>query len=241
LNRGKASSPLCDLPSRIPLTRGCIAAVAIFVVVAVMGVTLATGAPRGTSAKSFFLVASHDMPDPVFQQSVILMLPPDEPPLVAGVIINKPTNVTLGKLLRSPVALEMRNQKVYFGGPVDLTTPTLVIRTSSPPKPSIQLSSDLYAVVEPSSITDFLKDSRSGSEVRLFLGRAQWAQEQLRGELLEGAWSVVPVKTDLIFEQDPARVWRILSRDNHFREIGTLCGRTGGVLTATMCGGAFAW
>jgi putative transcriptional regulator len=195
----RESSVFCNLAGCLPLIRWSIAVAAIFVLVALMpGLAAAESGEKG--AKSFFLVASRDMPDPVFQQSVILMLPPDEPPLVTGVIINKPTDVTLGKLLKQPVAPENRNQKVYFGGPVDLTEAVLVVRTSRPPKPATQLWNNVYLVVDPSSISEVLKDSRPGDDARLFLGRAQWAQEQLRGELLEGAWNVLPVKADLIFE-----------------------------------------
>jgi putative AlgH/UPF0301 family transcriptional regulator len=181
------------------------------------------------------------MPDPVFQQSVILMLPPDEPPLVAGVIINKPTDLTLGNLFKQPLALENRNQRVYFGGPVDLAAPLLVVRTARPPKQAIQLWSNVYAVVDADSISEILRDSRSGNDARLYLGRAQWAQEQLRGELLEGAWSVVPVRADLIFEHDSAKVWPMLSQHEHVREIDAHCSASGSLLPTTMCTDALGW
>jgi putative AlgH/UPF0301 family transcriptional regulator len=176
----------------------------------------------------------------VFQQSVILMLPSDEPPLIAGVIINKPTNVTLGNLLKPPLSPENRNQKVYFGGPVDLTAPLLVIRSTRPPKSAIQLWNNVYAVVDASSISDVLRDSRTGNDARLYLGRAQWAQEQLRGELLEGAWTVVPLRAELIFEQDTAKIWPMLSQHEHVREIDACCSGTGSLLAPTMCTGTFA-
>ena len=227
--------------NEVRFTRTSLAMATIFAIVALLGATLAVAEPRGATAKSFFLVASRSMPDPVFQQSVILMLPPDEPPLVAGVIINKPTNLTLGNLFKQPLAAENRNQKVYFGGPVDLTTPLLVIRTTKPPKPAIQLWTDVYAVADADSISDILKDSRYGSDARLYLGRAQWAQDQLRGELLEGAWNVVPVRTDLIFENDSAKIWPMLSQHEHVREIDTHCFGIGSMLASTMCGGAYTW
>lgn len=237
----KQTSPPRNLIPWFWLTHGCIAIATIIAIVVLVRAAVAVAESNGASAKSFFLVASRNMPDPVFQQSVILMLPPDEPPLVAGVIINKPTDVTLGNLLRQPLAAENRNQKVYFGGPVDLTAPLLVIRTTRPPKPAIRLWSNVYAVVDPSSISDILKDSRSGNDARLFLGRAQWAQEQLRGELLEGAWNVVPLRTDLIFAHDSAKIWPILSQHEHVREIDARTCGTGGLLAASMCSGAFAW
>ena len=154
---------------------------------------------------------------------------------MAGVIINKPTDVTLGKLLKQPVAPEERNKKVYFGGPVDLTTPLLLFRTSTPPKASTHLWSDVYAIADPDSMSDVLKDGRLANDTRLFLGRAQWAQEQLRGELLEGAWSVMPLRTDLIFERDSAKVWATLIQHEHVREIGNRNWKAGDSPSTAVC------
>jgi putative transcriptional regulator len=231
----------CDTLPRNRFDRGQFAIPGIFALAALFGATLAVAAPHGASANSFFLVASPSMPDPVFQQSVILMLPPDEPPLVAGVIINKPTDVTLGNLLKMPLAPDNRDRKVYFGGPVDLTAPLLVVRTAHPPKAAIRIWSNVYGVVDFGSISQILKDPRSANDARLYLGRAQWAQEQLRGELLEGAWTVVPVRTDLIFEADSAKIWPMLSQHEHVREINADCRGSGGVMASSMCAEAFAW
>ena len=217
------------------LTRCCIAIAVINALVLLIRGAMAIAESRSADAKSFFLVASRDMADPVFQQTVIVMLPPDEPPLVAGVIINKPTDVTLGRLLRQPVAPGQRNQRVYFGGPVDLTSPLLLLRTGTPPKPSTHLWSDVYAIADPDSIGNVLRDSRSDNDARLFVGRAQWAQEQLRGELMEGAWSVMPLRTDLIFERDSAKVWATLIQHEHVREIDDRAWRAGGLLPAPIC------
>ena len=236
LNSRKTSLPRSWLASWF---RGAGSSIATIVLVATLplATTLAIAQSHETSPKSFFLVASRDMPDPVFQKSVILMLPPDEPPLVAGVIINKPTDVTLDKILKEPVAPANRNQKVYFGGPVELEAPLILIRTTTPPKAAIPLLSDVFAVADPGSISDILKDSRYGSDTRLIVGRAQWLREQLRGELLEGAWSVMPLRTDLIFERDSGKVWPILSQHEHVREVvAPGCG-SGEVMTASLCGG----
>jgi putative transcriptional regulator len=238
LNTEKERSLPCNLLCRWCLLCRPIVAATTFVILLLAGITTAVAGPQASSARSFFLVASRNMPDPVFQQSVILMLPSDEPPLVVGVIINKPTDVTLSNLFRQPLAPTNRQRKVYFGGPVDITTPLLIIRSTHPPKSATQLSSDVYAVADPGSINEFLGDSRSGGDARLFLGRAQWAQEQLRGELLEGAWSVVPVRTDLIFEHDSAKVWPILSQHEHMREVDARCWGSTAVMGSTMCSGA---
>jgi hypothetical protein len=117
----------------------------------------------------------------------------------------------------------------------------LVVRTTRPPKRAIRLWNNIYGVVDIDSISEILRDARSSNDTRLYLGRAQWAREQLRGELLEGAWSVVPVRTDLIFEHDSAKVWRMLSQHEHVREIDTNCSGTGGLLASTMCREHLNW
>jgi putative transcriptional regulator len=222
-------------------SRWPICQLAMFVLAIISAAVLAAAGPQEPSSKSFFLVASRDMADPIFQQSVILMLPPDEPPLVSGVIINKPTDMTVGKLMKPPLAEENRNEKVYFGGPVDITSPLLVMRTPHPPKQAMQLGRDIFALSEVSSISDSLRDARYGNDARLYLGRAQWVQQQLRGELLEGAWNVMPVRADLIFDPDSAKIWPILSQHEHVREISTSCSDARGVLSFSRCSGAFSW
>jgi len=218
------------------------ATAAIFGLTALLACALVmAGEPQNTSAKAFFLVASRNMPDPVFQQSVILMLPGDEPPLVAGVIINKPTDVTLSNLFKQPLAPENRNQKVYFGGPVELTTPLLLIRTSRPPKQAIKLRDNVYGIADASTIAADLQDPHYANDTRLSLGRAQWAQEQLRGELLEGAWTVVPLRTDLLFDRDAAKVWPILSQHEHVREINARCPDSNRSLALTACADPITW
>jgi len=162
-------------------------------------------------------------------------------PTQAGFLVAVPVlsasivRVTLGNLFKRQLAPENQNQKVYFGGPVDLTAPLLVVRTTRPPKQAIRLWNNIYGVVDTGSISEILRDARSSNDTRLYLGRAQWAREQLRGELLEGAWSVVPVRTDLIFEHDSAKVWRMLSQHEHVREIDTNCWGTRGLVASTMC------
>jgi putative AlgH/UPF0301 family transcriptional regulator len=231
---GKSSLP-GRLPPALRLVGRSLAIAAIFALSPLLKANLAAAQPHASNAQSFFLVASHSMPDPVFQQSVILVLPTDDPPLVAGVIINKPTGVTLGNLFKRQLAPENQNQKVYFGGPVDLAAPLLIVRTMRPPKQAIRLWNNIYGVVDTGSISEILRDARSSNDTRLYLGRAQWAREQLRGELMEGAWSVVPVRTDLIFEHDSAKVWRILSQHEHVREIDTNCSGTGGLVASAIC------
>src|SRR5438552_13877687 len=48
--------------------------------------------------KLSYLIARSELADPFFEESVVLMLPAERMPLVVGLIVNKPTKVTLTRL-----------------------------------------------------------------------------------------------------------------------------------------------
>jgi putative transcriptional regulator len=171
-----------------------------------------------TNRRPYLLVASPDMPDPIFQQTVILMLPPSTTmPLVAGIVINKPTNMTVGQLFSHSRAIGNQTQLVYFGGPVDLTSPAILMRASQAPDATTRLFENVYISVEAGSISTLLKGP--GKDLRLFLGRAQWTEDQLHSEILRGAWIVSPATPELVFSPEPAKVWRALEQRAKLREI----------------------
>jgi len=195
-------------------------ATAIFIVCAVLVPALRTAREtKGAKVTSFFLVASPDLPDSLFQQSVILMLPPTQTPLVGGIIINKPTTIPLPKLFSGAPAL--KNQATaYFGGPVEITEPSLILRGAEPTGNVIRLFDNVYVSTDPDSIAKLVKDyPRSGEDLRLFFGRAQWMPRQLHAEILAGAWYVLPAEADLLFSPDPGRIWRLLVERTRLHEV----------------------
>jgi putative transcriptional regulator len=169
--------------------------------------------------KPFFLVASPDLPDPLFQQTVILMLPPSEPPIVAGLVINKPTKVTFGQLFGHSPAIRNEAQSVYFGGPVELTSPTILMRAAQAPDATTRVFENVYMSVDTGSVRELLKRPGSEKDLRLFLGRAQWTEDQLHSEILRGAWIIAAASPELVFSPDPGSVWRVLVQWAKVREI----------------------
>lgn len=158
------------------------------------------------------------MPDPLFQETVVLMLPASQPPLVAGIVINKPTKMTLHQLLGDSAASKP-TEPVYFGGPVELTTPIVLMRGPSAPDATTHLFANVYMSTDANSVRQFLQHPRSGTDFRLFLGRAQWTFSQLHAEILRGAWTVTAASPELVFNADPASVRRTLAERAKLREI----------------------
>jgi putative transcriptional regulator len=173
-----------------------------------LGATLTLGAPK--AEQTYFLVAQPDLPDPMFQQSVILMLPPTGTPLVVGLIINKPTKLKLSQLFSDSSGLKNRADTAFFGGPVDVGSPLVLVHTGHAPGNAVALFKDVYLSMEAHGMSDLVKDSTGPQTVRLYLGRAQWTDDQLHNEMLENSWYNVPSNPDFVFSADPGTVWRTL-------------------------------
>ncbi|HTY54708.1 MAG TPA: YqgE/AlgH family protein [Candidatus Binataceae bacterium] len=171
---------------------------------------LATAASATSDADNmFFLVATRDLPDPLFAETVILMIPHTPPPLVVGLIVNKPTDRRLSELLPESPVLKNRSDDAYFGGPVDVDEPAIVFRSAEAPGHVMPLFDGVYVSLDPERVAALLKD-RALKDLRLYFGRAQWSRDQLHGEMLRGSWYVVPADPTFVFSADPKHVWRAL-------------------------------
>jgi len=156
-----------------------------------------------------FLVAKPGLRDALFSESVVLMLPPPARPVVAGVIINKPTTISVSRAFPHSVDLKNASELIFFGGPVDLESILLVRKTSSPNKDERRIFGNLYLSVDPNSIAAILKDPKlDATSVRVFQGYSQWLVPQLAWEKRQDSWYEVPARAESVFTSDPKRLWK---------------------------------
>ena len=167
--------------------------------------------PPGTSQ---FLVARPEMPDPLFAESVILMLPRTggDFPLVVGLIVNKPLRtITLHKLFPDSSTLKQRTDLAFFGGPVDIETPAILFRADQAIDKTTRLAGDVYVSLDADQAAALAQDPKKLRDFRLILGRAQWTPDQLHSEIMEGSWYTVNAAASIVFSADPASVWNTMS------------------------------
>jgi len=186
-------------------------AVSLLVVCILMGLLgpSARGAQNDKN-KLEFLVARGQIHDPFFQHSVVVMLPSVKSPLVVGLIVNKPTRMTISNLFPKSPEFNNRTEYAYFGGPVNVAVASLVFRSPTAPEHAFHVYGDAYLTFDSTLISTVFQNSEPASRVRLFLGRAQWAPAQLRNEIQQGAWYKVEAEGDLIFSASPQSLWRTL-------------------------------
>ena len=160
--------------------------------------------------KAEFLIARNQVNDPYFRHSVVLMLPASETQLVVGLIINKPTRVTLGNLLPTRPEFKNRTDPAYFGGPVDVRVPSVVFQSPTAPENAVRLFGNVYLTFDSDLISKAFESPQAGSKPRLFLGRAQWAPGQLQDEIWQGGWYRIQADGNLVFGSHPENLWPTL-------------------------------
>jgi putative transcriptional regulator len=162
-----------------------------------------------------FLVATRDLQDPFFERSVILMVPSTEPPFLAGLIINDPSKRRLRDVFPQVHGLKGQDETIYMGGPVP-DEMSVIFRASSAQSSATRVFDDVYVATGRDAIAAVLTDPRI-TDFRVISGKAQWAHDQLLGEVMEGAWYVVPAKPELVFS-DPKDLWAILVKGGDLQE-----------------------
>jgi len=109
-------------------------------------------------------------------------------------------------------ALQKLDAKVYFGGPVDaeVVARSAIFRTKLPPKNATLVFGDVYVSFDPDTIAALAASPGEAATLHVFLGRAQWAPEQLENEAASGAWHSLPASADSVFSAFPDSLWRTL-------------------------------
>ena len=166
--------------------------------------------------KPSLLVATRNLQDPLFERSVILMVPSTEPPLLAGLIINDPAKMRVRDVFPQVRQLKGTQEKMYLGGPVEPDELSVIFRAPSAPGSATRVFDDTYVATGHDAIAGVLKDSRI-ADLRVIFGKSQWMRAQLDGEIMAGSWYVVPAKPDLVFS-DPKDLWSTLVQGSELLE-----------------------
>ena len=124
-----------------------------------------------------------------------------------GLVINRPTDLTVGDLLKRlelPLTLEIgpREQSpVFFGGPVQ-TDRGFVLHM--PPRgygSSIQLGE--VALTTSRDVLQDVADGKGPEHMLITLGYTGWGAGQLEEEMAQNAWLNVAASNDILFHMPP--------------------------------------
>jgi putative transcriptional regulator len=166
---------------------------------------------REELAKGKFLVASRQLQDPNFRETVVLLI---EYGLdgAMGLVINRPSAVKLATVFPDIKELKQRKDTIYVGGPVAVNQMLLLIRSSEMPEDATAVVPDVYISSSWKVLERLIKKTTKDKGFRLFAGYAGWAPSQLDVERTRGDWYVVKADAESIFSQNPSELWQELIR-----------------------------
>jgi len=158
--------------------------------------------------KGILLVADRSMPDPRFQQTVILILEHDSTRGTLGLVLNRPSDVTLANALPD-LPKQAQNLALGWGGPVSQSNLFLLLRTTTPPEESDPVFADIVWSASAKVLETLIKAQPESDSLRIFFGLASWAPGQLENELAHSGWKLFQAQTDTVFNTaDPVELWR---------------------------------
>lgn len=157
-----------------------------------------------------FLIAMPSLEDPNFHQSVAYLCEHNAEGGL-GIIINRPTEVTLGELLEhlelEPVDAETASRTVYMGGPVQPERGFVLHPPGGEWDSTLEVSPSV-AVTTSRDILAAIAEGRGPERYLVALGYAGWEAGQLEDELADNAWLTGPADPEIIFNRDTGDRWR---------------------------------
>lgn len=150
---------------------------------------LFTGFPTSTPHMGSLLISEPLMDDKYFSRSAILVLDEPEDGGHFGLILNKPTEMTLRDLM--PDWEEGENVPIYCGGPVDLRRMFLLHTLGEKLGSNTEVLPGIYVGADLDKIIEYIEEGGEvDGKLRFFLGYCGWSPGQLSGELNGKTWAV---------------------------------------------------
>ncbi|NNF47967.1 MAG: DUF179 domain-containing protein [Desulfofustis sp.] len=168
-----------------------------------------TQAPIVEALTGSFLISTPQMPDPRFEEQVILICAHSEEGAM-GVAVNKPNPYfSLEEILRSANlnVPESPLPPVYVGGPVELESAFVLYRSNYRVEHQLEINEGL-ALSRESKILEDISEGNGPESYLFLLGYAGWGPGQLEAELLADGWLSLPASESIIFDIENQEKWR---------------------------------
>ena len=165
--------------------------------------------PQGRFLNGQLLVATSDMRDPRFRETVILMVRHSKDGAM-GLVINRPAgDQRLSRSLQDlgdDGAGATGSVPIYVGGPVQPELGFILHTTDYRRAGIIDVTGDIAVT----ATREIVRDIAAGAGPKKFMlifGYAGWGPGQLEGELSRNSWYTAPLDLPLVFDLDRDRVW----------------------------------
>ncbi len=182
--------------------------------IAFLAAGAAAGAVQAASLTGKVLVASEGMPDPGFQETVILLVDHDANGAF-GLVVNKPSAIGPIAALLDQLGIEadeygfdvQGSVTLHYGGPVDPDRGFVLHSADYEVDGTQQVSSGIALTFSSEVLVDIALGQGPRRSLIIF-GYSGWGPSQLEGELARGDWTVTDADADLVLGTDHESKWR---------------------------------
>jgi len=178
-----------------------------------MLITQALGRTQSTRPQSLaagkLLVASRDLADPNFAETVVLLVHYDNEGVV-GLVINRRTRIPISRALEELKGSKGRSDRIYAGGPVGRTGVLALLRSQEKLEGGDHVFGDVYLLTRGEVLSKAMESEAKADAFHVYLGYAGWTPKQLEGEVRLGAWFIFAGDASLVFAANPETVWQRL-------------------------------
>jgi putative transcriptional regulator len=162
------------------------------------------------------LVATPLLGDLNFKRAVVLIVEHEDGAGALGVVLNRPTTISVGQVLEQWTELTSEPSVVFRGGPVAPNSALALALIPGQEEPAGWRALDGAPALARLGLLDLDTPPRllapAITSLRVYAGYAGWSPGQLETEIEEGAWYVLPAEPGDVFAADPDRLWRQVLR-----------------------------
>jgi putative transcriptional regulator len=155
------------------------------------------------------LLASPALMDPNFRRAVVLIGVHSEEGAM-GVVLNRPSEVTVGEAVPALEQVLEEREPVYVGGPVQPSSIVFLAEFLDPSPAGLLV---LGRIGFPAPDADIDELTEATARRRVFAGYAGWSEGQLDAEVNQGDWIAHSAVPDDVFTEAPEELWsNVLTR-----------------------------
>lgn len=166
----------------------------------------AASADEAKAPTAILLVARAELHDPNFKDSLVLVMN-NIAPAPAGLILNRPTRIPVSRLFPDLERLASLDDRVYFGGPVQVESISFLFRAAAPPEHAMAVADGVYLGMDEALLRQLLAREKPMEGLRIFIGYSGWGPGQLQAEIARGDWKLAPADATAIFSGKSEHPW----------------------------------
>jgi len=162
------------------------------------------------------LVASRDLADPNFAETVVLLVRYDAQGVI-GLMLNRRSDVPLSRAFKDLKAAKDRSDEVYLGGPVGHDAVFALMQSTAKLEGADRVFGGTYLIAAKALFEQTIATRPDPGNFHVYVGYAGWTREQLQMEVALGAWFVFPADAKTVFSSDPDTLWQQMIRETEMK------------------------